>query len=709
MTHKSSVECVRPVVISFCLCLITIALSGPSIAAGDERTLPGTSAAVSTERQLIEMEAAVRQKRAFEHASLSRLHDLGVNLKDFQTALPIPPGTLPAAYDLRALGRVTPAREPSGCGSCWTYAATGSLESFLSPFGQNDFSEDHMQMFTGACGGGASAYFATAYLAGWYGPVKESDFSVLSNVPQSPKVQTHVQRVLYLPMKEGALDNDWTKYAIKELGGVYMGVGWRGLTNPEHNSYYHPGDSQVHAVTLVGWDDNFDKSKFTYTTPATGTLTPPGNGAFIAKNNAGADFGEDGYYYLSYYDGTVANGLGAVFTSEPAGNYNRIYQYDRKGMINPFFADKGGNVFTAVSGADLTAVGFYNMYIARDFTIDIYKDPNNGPVHTGGPVASVKTHLPMGGFYTVRLPEKVRLKAGQKFSVVLSGTTASPEIFMAVEERYPQGGPEDVTANPGESFFMKTQGGWQDLTSGYHENANLCIKAYTSPRRKPPFMSSEYLPEIRRFKWTITNTENSSKTFKPVARLYRTDSRIPLGKVGGEYYLDDKGRKIRMKDGLLTLVPGRQATVFSPLTVPKNATVAAYNLYEYSKYKFQLVNVWNYIELIKNYPQVTSTMPMQGQNINYLGLSTLTVTFDDELKAGPSYWAITVTSPNESKFVFNSINGKTLTLTTATPLGSQELGGTEWTVRIPSGAVINTWNTPLEENYSFSFRVTGVN
>ena len=39
--------------------------------------------------------------------------------------------SLPASYDLRSLGRLTPVKDQGGCGSCWAFATMGSLESWL--------------------------------------------------------------------------------------------------------------------------------------------------------------------------------------------------------------------------------------------------------------------------------------------------------------------------------------------------------------------------------------------------------------------------------------------------------------------------------------------------------------------------------------------------------------------------------------------------
>ena len=52
-----------------------------------------------------------------------------------------------------------------------------------------------------------------------------------------------------------------------------------------------------HSVSLIGWDDSYSASNF--------LITPPGDGAWIIKNSWGTDYGDKGYYYISYYDKTL--------------------------------------------------------------------------------------------------------------------------------------------------------------------------------------------------------------------------------------------------------------------------------------------------------------------------------------------------------------------------------------------------------------------
>ena len=70
-------------------------------------------------------------------------------------------GPRPAAYDLRAAGKLSPVRDQGRYGTCWAFASLASLESSLLPGAANDFSENNMAPV------GSVASPATAATATW--------------------------------------------------------------------------------------------------------------------------------------------------------------------------------------------------------------------------------------------------------------------------------------------------------------------------------------------------------------------------------------------------------------------------------------------------------------------------------------------------------------------------------------------------------------
>lgn len=284
---------------------------------------------------------------------------------------------LPSSYDLRQQKKLTPVKNQGGCGSCWAFATYGSLESFLLPAENWDFSEqnliDRHEFDYGPCDGG-NIYMSLAYLARWKGPIKEEDDPYIYTAAEGYTVRKHVQEAIFLPPRSDSLDNDLIKQAVMNYGAVYTAMFYSSSCyNSSHKSYYNPDRPEGgHAVAIVGWDDGFDRNKFN--TP------PPGNGAFIVKNSWGASWGENGYFYVSYYDRYFARrDFNAVIKAETITNYEAIYQYDSLGWTTRLgYSGKDtawfANIFTAQSSIPLTAISFYTPIFSSSYELYIYTD-----------------------------------------------------------------------------------------------------------------------------------------------------------------------------------------------------------------------------------------------------------------------------------------------------------------------------------------------
>jgi C1A family cysteine protease len=389
---------------------------------------------------------------------------------------------LPASYDLRTLGKVTSVKNQLPYGTCWTFATFASIESYLLTAETRNFSEYNLVMQSGFDGAGldrpGNAFMSTAYLARWNGPLNEVDDAYPGGDVHAaiPAIQKHVQNVDFLPGRASSTDNSNIKAEVMANGGEFILF----YIDDSHYStspatYYNPTATTTnHAVTIVGWDDNYATSNFRGIAGA-----PPGNGAFIVKNSWGTSWGDGGYFYLSYYNALITQATS--FTAEPTSNYAKEYQYDPLGWTTSLgYGDTtmwGANVFTASSSEQLKAVSFYTDDVSTQYQVYIYTDPTSGSPIGGtqyvGPTGT--TVLP--GYHTVKLTSPISLSAGQRFSVVVKFTTSSYGFPLVIEKAV-SGYSSAATASPGQSYYSHDGSGWTDLTT-YNSTANSCIKAFT--------------------------------------------------------------------------------------------------------------------------------------------------------------------------------------------------------------------------------------
>ena len=387
---------------------------------------------------------------------------------------------VPAYFDLREKGRVSQIRNQGTYGTCWAFAATSALESSLLPEEKYLFSVDNMSMsnsFHANQYDGGEYTMGMAYLAAWQGPVLEKDDPYGDGVSDDTlKAVKHVQEMQIIDGK----DYEGIKEAVFKYGGVESSLYSTIRSSQDSSVYYNRENSAYcyigtekpnHDVVIIGWDDNYPSSNF--------NTQLEGDGAFICQNSWGSDFGEDGIFYVSYYDTNIGTHNVVYTRVDDTDNYDHIYQSDLCGWVGNMGYDNeqiyGANVFQAKGNEKLSAASFYatganteyELYVVHNFKNE--KSFANREKLASGVVKKA-------GYYTVDFDEQ-KLKAGEKYAIVLYVKTPGSKHPLAIEYDTGESILQGVDLDDGEGYISLN--GKKFVNVKEKRECNLCIKAFT--------------------------------------------------------------------------------------------------------------------------------------------------------------------------------------------------------------------------------------
>lgn len=370
----------------------------------------------------------------------------------------------PSFFDLRDFDWITPAKDQGQLGTCWAFANTTAFESSLLRQGivtdptsslldlsiwhlatHSGFEPDYTYPYNNW---GGTAPMTLGYLTrgtgSWdTGPVPAGGGFVFTdndalNAYPIDAVNNKENLLPYVPpveqprayRLESARYNSFTgtgpasmdltyrhsvQQQVMDHGGVvvdmYMDTNY---FDSSTNTYLYTGSSRSnHEVVVAGWDD--DKI-------VAGADAP---GAWFIQNSWGADWGDDGYFWISYEDTMTASEESVSYVASTMDGYrdfvlqNQIYHPTRYIGLGEGLEDKAATRLSTEADVILNGFGLFSHYQQMLIELSIYTGWDNGPIGLleGFTITETIEHI---GYVSVYLPELLYLDANDEIYVVVN-------------------------------------------------------------------------------------------------------------------------------------------------------------------------------------------------------------------------------------------------------------------------------------------------
>ena len=435
---------------------------------------------------------------------------------------------------------------------CWAFTMLKALETNIALKNKErtlkDFSERHMDYATSrsflngtnekgfdrevAIGG--NAYVGLAYLTNGQGAVLEEDMPFENNKNLidlesiDKKVDTIVKDYISLPSilkkyvkdekgntkKVTYLDIEGKSFSSNELKEIRNVIkksivengAITAITAANYLEYYNNQENVIastayncnnenlirdHAITIVGWDDNYKKENFVE------GARPSTDGAYIVLNSYGKENFDKGYLYVSYEDCFIEKELYAIKAATKK-DYENIYQSD---FYGGFFSIGAQNIDT----------GYYSNIYERESTekeiinnvgitvtdyvdVEIYINPKNGLMNKENLILIGKNNVLLEpGYHRIEVDETELL--GKEFAIVVKQKSRNNNFFFAVEAPIPNSGFSFVESDnnsyysiDGNVFVNLNELNFEEIDM---QKSDVCIKVFTKAKEE----NTEDIPE----------------------------------------------------------------------------------------------------------------------------------------------------------------------------------------------------------------------
>lgn len=408
--------------------------------------------------------------------------------------------------------------------ACWAFPALSSLGTNLAlrnyysnlPTKVYDFSARHMEYATSRTfannvinpnttkrevGSGGNQFISIPYLTNGTGAIAESQMQFENNENkidiseiQNKTVITQVYDTIEFENGNLSTNINAFKNHIKNYGSVSVAMHMNVNCYNDSTGAIYCNDSETHksdhAISIIGWDDTYSKTNFN------SSCMPTSNGAWIAINSYGTQFGNNGFVYISYEDVNIYTQAYGILKSSDKVSYENIYQYDYTGF-NSSIGIEGNviymaNVFNKKTAGDeyITQVSLYTTescvckaYINPNGTSKAKNDLQQVTLKDGD--SKTITNV---GFHTLEFLNPIKINANNFAIVIEIEGNNSETVSCAIEAKIPDSEYEDIEIESGKCFIANSadfeNNQWLDISTLSEQginspNADSTIKAFS--------------------------------------------------------------------------------------------------------------------------------------------------------------------------------------------------------------------------------------
>lgn len=562
--------------------------------------------------------------------------------------------------------------------SCWAFATLSSLETNLAisnyKKGINlskvyDFSERHMEYATSKTfandventngynrqvGSGGSYQLSQSYLTNGSGAIPESEMPFENNENiidisqiQNKTVSSQVYDTIIFPDYRYETDENKAeimnqiKQHIQNYGSVQASIHGNSSSLSAFSCYNNDTGAKFcdnsimhsidHAVSIIGWDDNYSIDNFAETS------RPTSNGAWIVRNSWGENaeewklselkaeifntyeqqciakgwnsaeeipnsfigeagytiendiayikYGDNGIIYISYEDVNISKEMYGIVKATDTVNYDNIYQYDKYFPVAQLSLNDSNMMLCNIFNKKSTATEYLtqvSLYAPETYTCKVYVNPNGTSKSKNDlklvPLKAGESETFNSGYHTLEFSEPIEINANS-FAVMVEIQGAKYSVKLPIESKVEGTAWESVTVEDGKCFVAAGNDlencEWLDMSKLTEEDSSLVngdstIKAFTA--------SELYNDSLKNIEITTPPTKTSyfeGEDFDPTGMIVKANYN---SKTNPSIILDNTSYSIEngtnLKAGQTSVtISYENKTINQPITVQKNNVV----------------------------------------------------------------------------------------------------------------------------------------